>query len=126
MSPDPYSPETRRLFFSPVHSGVASADYGAVLHAEASESRVGAKVALSAAIEDELIVELRFKVFGCPHLIAAAEWLCAGFQGQQAIKLGSFSAKQCMVALDVPVEKTGRILLVEDAVRGLADQIHTR
>ena len=78
---------------------------------------------LAIGIEDGEIKECRFRVFGCPHLIAAAEWLCSHAEGETLIDLAKFRAKDCMQQLAVPVEKTGRLLLLEDAIRSLTAEL---
>ena len=64
---------------------------------------------------------IRYAVFGCPHLIAAAELVCERFEGQPVEVLADFDPRELIDTLAVPVEKTGRILLLEDAVRALYD-----
>ena len=55
--------------------------------------------------------------------IAAAEAACAELEGRDAVQLLEFSASGLMQSLSVPVEKTGRILVLEDAVRSLGQAI---
>jgi NifU-like protein involved in Fe-S cluster formation len=123
MTWDPYNAEARRLFSAPLHAGDADDGYPMRLVSEASESTEGAGIQLSAGVENDVISELRYRVFGCPHLIAAAEWACENLEGQSTSELGAFDREACMRILDVPVEKTGRILLLEDALAGLGKQL---
>ena len=113
MSIEPYSDTVRALFDDPRHAGaidgatrVRNADQGVVveLYAEASADRIG---------------RLRFLAWGCPHLIAAAESFCADFEGRSPADLNAFAARDLLRSLPVPVEKTGRILVIEDAVHSL-------
>ena len=62
---------------------------------------------------------MAFRAYGCPHLIAAAEAACAELEGRDAVELLEFPASDLMQSLSVPVEKTGRILVLEDAIRSL-------
>ena len=80
------------------------------------------RLQLSAAIADGRIATLRFKAWGCPHSIAAAEAACAALEGGPVEALLEFSARDLMEYLSVPVEKTGRILVLEDAVRSLGQK----
>jgi len=66
---------------------------------------------------------LRFRARGCPHLIAACEAFCAAFEGREVDALLEFTAGDLMQRLPVPVEKTGRILVLEDAVRALGKSL---
>jgi NifU-like protein involved in Fe-S cluster formation len=60
---------------------------------------------------------MRFRAWGCPHLIAAAEMVCERFTGETVESLARFEPQRLMTMLAVPVEKSGRILLLEDALR---------
>ncbi len=117
MSRDPYSPCVRRLFARPLHAG--ELDNG--LMVETDEQ--GVRLRLEARLDGDQIEALRFRARGCPHVIAAAESLCAGLEGRPAADLLEFSGRDLMERLPVPVEKTGRILVIEDAVRALGQAI---
>ena len=63
---------------------------------------------------------MRFRAYGCPHVIAACEAsLCADFEGRKPGRrpTSSIQTRLCE-RLSVPVEKTGRILVLEDARSG--------
>jgi NifU-like protein involved in Fe-S cluster formation len=120
---DPYNPRTHALFDSPRHAGDLSGDHARSAIATAAESATGACVQLAVGLTDGELQECRFRVYGCPHLVAAAEWLCNHLEDGPAAALGDFRAVDCMVQLAIPVEKTGRILLLEDAIRLLLEQL---
>ncbi len=113
MSADPYSQEVRDLFATTAHAGVI--DDGFVVRIEEQ----GVRLELSATADSECLGELRFRAWGCPHLIAAAEAFCKEYSGRRISNLSEFSVPGLMQTLAVPVEKTGRILVLEDAVRSL-------
>ena len=113
MSNDPYSARVRELFDDPVHAG--RPERGLSVQVEDQ----GVRIRLSAVCAGGEIGALGFQVWGCPHLIAAAEEFCAGYEHRQARDLLAFSSAELMQSLAVPVEKTGRILVLEDAVRSL-------
>lgn len=77
------------------------------------------RISLYADIEAGVARTLRFEVWGCPHVIAAVEAFCAAYEGRPVAEMLEFSATGLMQSLSVPVEKTGRILVLEDAVRSL-------
>lgn len=116
---NPYNLRTRQFFEKPVHAGDLQGEYSVSAVAEASESTTGARIRLAVGVDDGVLRECRFRVFGCPHLIAAGEWLCDHYEGKTLPELLQFRAADCMALLKVPVEKTGRILLLEDAIRSL-------
>lgn len=113
MSNDPYSDQVRALFDAPAHAGAL--DGGLT----ASVDDQGLRIRLSATTSNGDITALRFQAWGCPHLIAAAEAFCAAYERRPAADLLDFSAADLIQSLPVPVEKTGRILVLEDAVRSL-------
>lgn len=119
---DPYNELVRAHFENPVHAGDLEGDYAQVLSADVSDSEQGARIVLSAGIDAGMIAEIRFRAWGCPHLIAAAEQLCRECENTAVVALEEFSANHVMTELSVPPEKTGKILLLEDALRSLARQ----
>ena len=116
---DPYNEEVRRRFENPVHAGDLDGDYAQVVRAEVSESRAGARLVLCAGLNDGKIAALRFRVRGCPHLVAAAELVCSRLEGAAKAQLAAVSAAELQDRLAVSKGKTGRMLLVEDAARAL-------
>lgn len=116
MSGDPYSETVRELFSAPAHVG--DVDGGRHVLVEAQGVRVG----LAARAADGEIEEMRFRAWGCPHLIAAAEWLCEHYEGRPLAALEQFPFAPIMENLAIPTEKTGRILVLEDTVRSLGQK----
>lgn len=117
MTGAPYSNAVRELFSRPDHAG--RLDGGR----SASATAQGMQVELSARAEDGQVLALRFRAFGCPHLIAAAEAFCRDFEARPVVELLQYRAAEIMQSLAVPVEKTGRILVLEDAVRSLGQTL---
>ena len=117
---DPYNDEVRACFANPVHAGEPDGRYARVARGGASESARGARLTLAAGIEGGAVRTLRFRAWGCPHLIAAAELYCREREGRDVAALGGVDVDGMMARLAVPVEKTGRLLLLEDAAQRLA------
>ena len=117
MSADPYSDRARALFADTAHCGELRGGVAG------SADAPGVRVRIMAALEGGSLATLRFRAFGCPHLIAACELFCRSFEGRGAGTLQDFSVAGIMRDLSVPVEKTGRILVLEDAVRALGESI---
>jgi NifU-like protein involved in Fe-S cluster formation len=113
MSADPYSALVRRLFRMPQHCGSIAQGPHTLLETQ------GVRVQLSAGLASDRLAALRFLVWGCPHLIAAAEAFCDQYESRRIDELETFRATDLMQTLAVPVEKTGRILVLEDAVQAL-------
>ena len=111
MSDDPYSARVRDYFARTAHAG----DLEDAVIAEIAEQ--GVHLRLAATEYEGNIEALRFRAWGCPHVIAACEYFCAEYEGKPVCALGEFHASNIMRNLSVPVEKTGRILVLEDVVR---------
>ena len=114
MTRDPYSARVRELFGAPDHAGDLEKPAARV-----QINEQGVRVALAADIDGDIIVRLRFRAWGCPHLLAAVEAFCREFEGRPVSALQAFGAAEIMQTLPVPREKLGRILILEDAVRSL-------
>lgn len=123
MSHDPYNEAVRRCFAKPRHAGDLQEHYPDTVSAEARESGTGCRVRLAVQLNGDVLVRFRYRVFGCPHLIAAAECCASRFEGRPAAGLRDFSVNELMRSLKVPVEKTGRMLLLEDALQRLSNAI---
>lgn len=113
LSEDPYSAEVRRLFHAPEHAGALESGL------RAGRRSRDVTIELGMQVEGARIAKLRFRALGCPHVIAAAEAFCAGWEARPVIDLAEFRAADLVQNLPVPVEKTGRILVLEDAVQAL-------
>ena len=75
MHADPrYGAEVLRRFRELPGAGDATGDAG-VINARADAADDGARVVLSLRIERGVVVEARFRAYGCPYFIAAASWL---------------------------------------------------
>lgn len=117
-----YNERVRECFAHPVHTADITAESGGIVRANVAESGSGARLALTAVVDRGRLAELRFRAFGCPHLIAAAELCCERFEGGPVEALHDFSIGWLMETLEIPLEKTGRILLLEDAIASLRAQ----
>jgi NifU-like protein involved in Fe-S cluster formation len=119
MSADPYNKTVREYFANPQHAGdIANAPAGYF-------EDQGIRLRFCAEVQDERLESMRFTAWGCPHVVAAAEAVCRHFEGSAVAELDNFPSAQIMGDLAVPVEKTGRILVVEDTVRSLRAAIQS-
>jgi len=120
MSADPYNSLVREYFGDTRHCGDVAG--GAIGYFEDQ----GLRIRLAADIVDGTMSRLRFRAFGCPHVVAAAEAVCRQYEGRPVEELEQFDTAQIMQQLAVPVEKAGRILVLEDTVRSLGQAIQDR
>jgi NifU-like protein involved in Fe-S cluster formation len=112
-------------FEHPRHHGYfdAAAD---VIAARAGRRSDGVEFSFTARIAAERLVALRFQAFGCPHSIAAASWLTERLVGVTQQELAQWQWREAAQALEVPTEKRGRLLILEDAVHALAENWRRR
>jgi cysteine desulfurase len=85
---------------------------------EGGARRLGAWVRCVARVRSGQIEEARLQVYGCPHTAAA----CTLVGGQMAGKAPGNppgAPQQWLEAVNGPVEKLGRMLIIEDAIRAL-------
>ena len=121
LAPD-YNDAVRSRFGNPVHAGdlpEAADTYDRVLEVDQASGDDFAHVVLTAGVRGDTIAALRFRARGCPHLVAAADLACEKLEGNPVGALENFPRDDITVTLAVPVEKTGRVLLLEDAVASL-------
>jgi NifU-like protein involved in Fe-S cluster formation len=93
-----------------------------VITASAGRAEQGAMIHFAGRVADDRLVALRFRAYGCPHTIAAASWLTEQLTGATLEDLHRWSWREAERVLEVPAEKRGKLLLLEDAVRQLAER----
>lgn len=118
-SREPYSPLVRELFERLPHSGDLAPGPGCVVHGEAVALDRGAWVRFEARIAEGRIADCTFRAWGCPHTLAAAALVATRMHGQGVDSQAAFDARRLAAELDVPPEKLGRLLVVEDALFGM-------
>jgi len=120
IGPPDYNALVMEHFERPRNSGrfEAAAD---VVEGIGGQQAQGAAFRLSARIVGQHIGAMRFEVYGCPHCVAASSWLTQRLQGATLDDLRAWSWREAADALQIPPEKRGRLLILEDAVRALAE-----
>lgn len=118
-----YNEVVRAYFANPAHAGDLQGSFDQAITADVSESEGGAQVVLAAGIQAGSIAEMAYRAWGCPHLIAALELVCETMVNQPVEALEKFDSADITHNLAVPTEKSGRILLVEDALAALWAQV---
>jgi len=107
-----YSELTQRYFEAPPGAGVLT---GPEVYRGASGSRAqGTWVQFDLQVSGGIIQAARFLAFGCPHTIAVSAWVVehAGGPARAALPEG---VEDLSERFAVPVEKRGRLLIIEDA-----------
>ena len=77
----------------------------------------GTWVQFDVRVEEGIIREARFLAFGCPHTIAVSAWVAEQAVGHGVGPVPALpeSVQALSERFAVPVEKRGRLLIVEDA-----------
>jgi NifU-like protein involved in Fe-S cluster formation len=110
-----YNDLTRRYFEQPAAYGVLTGP-GTFRGAAGSRAQgTWVQFDVQVAGEARLIEAVSFLAFGCPHVIAVAAWLAEQAVGRRAEPGLPQSVQTLRARFDAPVEKLGRLLIVEDA-----------
>jgi NifU-like protein involved in Fe-S cluster formation len=117
MTRPSYSERVLALFQDLPGAGELPAGAGRVVVGEAESLDRGAWVRFEARIVDGRVAACRFRAWGCPHTLASAALACRGLL--EADSASPCDAERLARELDVPAEKRGRLLVVEDAGRAL-------
>jgi cysteine desulfurase len=64
-----------------------------------------------------IVKSARFTVYGCPHTVAVTAWLCEVLEGARFDAGPPGTPAEWAERFQVPAEKLGRLLIVEDALR---------
>jgi NifU-like protein involved in Fe-S cluster formation len=120
MARTQYSPLVMEHFERPRNVGRLAKGPG-VIAARTGSVAQGTAFLLTVRVDDEAVQSMGFEAYGCPHCIAAASWLTQRLVGALRSDLAAWSWREASSVLEVPAEKRGRLLLLEDAVRQLAD-----
>jgi hypothetical protein len=118
-----YNELTRRYFEQPARVGtLAGSDcYRGAAGSRSAGTWVQFDVRLTRTGLRARVREARFLAFGCPHVIAAAGLVAEGGEGEGGGQGGApeprlpHSIHSLRERLDAPVEKLGRLFVVEDA-----------
>jgi len=124
---DSLSPLARRLFARLPGAGTlpgpglrSAAASQALVTGEAGSRSDGTWVRFHLSVEQDVVKDARFLAYGCPHTLAVAAWLTGRLPGRGRTALVPDTPGDWMQALSVPIEKLGRLLIVEDALRECA------
>jgi cysteine desulfurase len=77
-------------------------------------------VRFTLGVQDDVVKSALFKAYGCPHTLAVAAWVAERLRGRSRVDLVPGAPAEWAEALAVPVEKLGRLLVVEDALADCA------
>ena len=109
-----YNAEVAR-YFRPPPAGMSRE-----LLVRAGSERQSVIVELYADIADQTLRNVGFRVFACPHIIAACQKAAEMLEGAPVGQLGGSALISLQESLqqefDIPVEKAGKLLILKDAL----------
>jgi nitrogen fixation NifU-like protein len=111
-----YSSEVRRRFLAPARAGDISQDAGDVVEGTAEDRSLNVWFRFQAQMQGGAMARVRFRAFGCPHALAAADAVAEALEGRPANAITDLDWGALAARLDVPREKFGKLLRIEDAL----------
>jgi hypothetical protein len=123
-----YNELTRRYFDDPARSGTLEGPdcYRGAAGSRSAGTWVQFDIRLEPTGAGPTVREARFLAFGCPHVIAAAGLVAEEAEGAgPEPRLPQQSVHALRGRLDAPVEKLGRLFVVEDAWIAALRAAHT-
>jgi NifU-like protein involved in Fe-S cluster formation len=108
-----YSALTQRYFESA--AGAGELEGAGVFRGSAGDRSQGTWVQFDMQIDSGQVRAARFRAFGCPHTIAVSAWLVETAAGKAPQPRLPESVQALRDRFEVPVEKMGRLLIIEDA-----------
>jgi NifU-like protein involved in Fe-S cluster formation len=113
-----YNELTRRYFSSAAGAGeLSGAD---VFRGTAGDREQGTWVQFDLQVREGIVMAARFLAFACPHTVAVSAWLAEQAVGKPVNPRLPESLQSLQERFGMPVEKTGRLLIIEDAWLGAA------
>jgi NifU-like protein involved in Fe-S cluster formation len=108
-----YNDLTRKYFESAANAGELQGP--GVFRGAAGNAAQGTWVQFDLQIKAGTVSAAKFLAFACPHTIAVAAWLTEQAVGRHVVPQLPESVQTLRDRFAVPVEKMGRLLIVEDA-----------
>lgn len=111
-----YSPAVERHFTTPTRARELQGGEAGLVAGEAEDRTLHVWVRFQLQVVEDVVVAAGFQAFGCPHTIAAADVVAGWLEGRTVEAARALDVKAVCARLDVPVEKLGKLLRIEDAV----------
>jgi len=111
-----YSQAVERHFAAPKKARELPADLSGLVAGEAEDRTLHVWVRFQLQVVDGVVAAAGFQAFGCPHTVAAANAVAAWLEGRPVDAARALDVRAIAAELEVPVEKLGKLLRIEDAV----------
>jgi NifU-like protein involved in Fe-S cluster formation len=110
-----YNRQVTELFQHTPFAGQMESGPGVFVGSAGSQAE-GAEVRIWIRSGGGRIQAVSFRAYGCPHTIAAASWVAHHARGLALVDVQGTHWLEVERALEVPPQKRGRLLIVEDAL----------
>jgi cysteine desulfurase len=87
---------------------------------EAGAEQLGTWVRFALQVDAGWIRKAEVQVYGCPETLAASNYVCGRLMNEPVANPSLGTPEEWRRAVKAPVEKLGKMLIIEDAVRALA------
>jgi NifU-like protein involved in Fe-S cluster formation len=106
-----YGPAVAEYFRRPVRN------LGADIGGRAGSLEQGALICIGADVNEGKLQQVGFRAFACPHIIAACNWLVEQLENRPVAALQDIDTDILKAKFDIPVEKAGKLLILQDALK---------
>lgn len=106
-----YSARVAEYFWRPL------GPIGSDIRGSAGSTHSGTAIEVAADVRGGRLQKLGFRVFACPHIIAACNRVAEQLEGAPVDTLSSVDTEGLCAEFDIPVEKAGKLLILQDAAR---------
>ncbi len=121
-----YDSRVRQRFLETSRAGPLNDAATDLVSGEAEDRTLNVWVRFQLKVSGGAIHAVRYNVYGCPHTVAAAEWVAGRLEGLCSDALDELSMRNCLERLGVPVEMLGKLLLIEDALQACRRKLEDR
>ncbi len=90
---------------------------GSDIQGAAGSEQCGTLIVFAADLRDQQLHKLGFRAFACPHIIAACNWVAEQLDGGPVQALNELRLDELQAEFDIPVEKAGKLLILQDAAQ---------
>ena len=111
-----YSTAVQRHFAAPQRARELQDGGPGLLAGEAEDRTLHVWVRFQLLVVEDRVAAAAFQAFGCPHTIAAASVVADWLEGRSVEAARKLDVKGLCCELEVPTEKFGKLLRIEDAV----------
>ena len=111
-----YSPAVQRHFTAPTRARELPAGVAGLVAGEAEDRTLHVWIRFQLQLVEDVVAAAGFQAFGCPHTVAAASVVADWLEGRSIEVARAIDVKTVCAELDVPTEKLGKLLRIEDAV----------